>query len=203
MSSALQAVRDELVQTRRHVDALQRAEALLAGEFAAIEVPPRPTSPARRRAGRRPTKRGAVRDYVIEHGPLTRRELVAALGGSPGSVDNHLKRLLDQGDIAADGAPGQRQYYAPSPNTPVVPVRAAAVPAPAPPVDVPERGVYPVFDAICDLGGATTLDLAEATELPVSHVVEQGRRLLQLRLVRFEGDGESRLWIAMTNGDQP
>jgi hypothetical protein len=59
----------------------------------------------------------------------------------------------------------------------------------------PERGVYPLYDAIVELNGATTAQLANQTGLPTKLVVEQGQRLLQLGLVRFMGVGRERKWL--------
>jgi hypothetical protein len=59
----------------------------------------------------------------------------------------------------------------------------------------PERGVYPLYDAIVDLDSATTAQLANRTGLPTKLVVEQGQRLLQLGLVRFIGVGREREWL--------
>jgi hypothetical protein len=63
----------------------------------------------------------------------------------------------------------------------------------------PERGVYPVYDAIADLHGATTDQLALQTRLPAATIVKQGRRLIQLGLVRFTGVGKSRMWLPVSS----
>jgi hypothetical protein len=53
-----------------------------------------------------------------------------------------------------------------------------------------------MYDAIVDLDGATTEQLSRRTGLPTSLVVEQGRRLVALGLVRFTQVGEARVWRA-------
>jgi hypothetical protein len=59
----------------------------------------------------------------------------------------------------------------------------------------PERGVYPLYDVISDLNGATTEQLCKRTGWQRAVVVERGRRLMQLGLVRFTGVGGRRMWL--------
>jgi hypothetical protein len=59
----------------------------------------------------------------------------------------------------------------------------------------PDRGVYPLYDAIVGLNGATTAELASQTGLPTSHVFKQGRRLIQLGLVRITEVDNARMWL--------
>jgi hypothetical protein len=53
-----------------------------------------------------------------------------------------------------------------------------------------------MYDAIVDLDGASTQQLSSRMELPTSVVVEQGRRLVRLGLVRFTQAGQERVWRA-------
>ncbi|MGH2853091.1 MAG: hypothetical protein ACRDLF_02720 [Solirubrobacteraceae bacterium] len=135
-----------------------------------------------------------MRDYIIAHAPLTRGEIVAALGGSPQAIDSKLKHMLADGEIGADGRRGALRYRSPdAPTRTLVPVGSKSDVLPSP--ILPPRGVYPLYDAIVDLNGATTEQLARHLGLPTNLVVEQGRRLIQLGLVRFTGVGKARMWL--------
>lgn len=187
---------------RRRLGVIEQALALIVPAYAAPEPPqadvPRAAAVSVRRpsraTGRRRITREQVRDFVVACGPVRRGEVVAGLGGHPKTIDNKLRSLRESGEIEADGSSGAWLYRAPrrkaqpSDGGP----RRKAGPASS---STPERGVYPVYDAISDLGSATTDQLAAATGLPVNIVVEQGRRLRQLDLVRFTGQGDQRLWL--------
>jgi hypothetical protein len=186
---------------RLRVSCLEQAETVLGPLYESIE-PSRPAEPRsrpanrtpRRRRGRGHVTRTQVCGYVIEHGPVTRSEVLEALGGEPKSIDGHLSRLLARGELGADGKRGARRY-----RPPIVP-EVTPTPAFAPDnvrsaQTLPNRGVYPMYDAIVDLDGATTKQLVKRTGLPSSLVVEQGRRLMRLRLVRFTGVGDARVWL--------
>jgi hypothetical protein len=203
MISPLQAVREELASLRPRVGALEQAEALLASAYEVLGPPeveaPRSVAAGITRASRAPSggraTREQIRDYVVTCGPVGRGDILAALGGDPKSVDNRLRSLFVKGEIEADGRRGARRYRAPS-TTAQSRVGGTGRKAGQTSSSVPERGVYPVYDAIGDLGGATTEQLAVATGQPKTHVVEQGRRLVQLGLVRFAGVGGKRMWLA-------
>jgi hypothetical protein len=109
-------------------------------------------------------------------------------------MDYKLRRLLADGEIVADGRSGARLYRAPdAPEAVSVPtLKSSKINALQTP---PERGVYPMYDAIVDLDGGTTEQLTKRTGLPANLVVEQGRRLMQLGLVRFTGVGRGRMWL--------
>jgi hypothetical protein len=201
MITALEATREELATLRLRVDCLERAEALLGPVYEPAE-PRRLATPAlsaarpapRRRSSSGNPTRTQLRKHVVAHGPLTRGELLAALGGKPKLVSDRLRQLLETGEIGADGHPGARRYRAPD-----APEVVSALPVPAKTSvthALPERGVYPMYDAIVDLDGATTEQLSRRTGLPTSLVVEQGRRLVALGLVRFTQVGEARVWRA-------
>jgi len=132
--------------------------------------------------------------HVIAHAPITRGELIAALGGHPKTMDNRLRSLLKDGEIGVEGRSGARRYRSPeTPNVvPLPPMGSSTRPESQPP---PDHGVYPMYDAILSLGSATTEQLTRETGLPTNLVVEQGRRLIQLGLVRFTGVGKERLWL--------
>lgn len=202
MTSVLfEALREEEALLRRRLGVIEKALALIVPAYAAPE-PPRTEAPRAapvgvrrpsRATGRRRITREQVRDYVVAHGPVRRGQVVAGLGGHPKTMDNKLRSLRESGEIEADGSPGAWLYRAPDAKAqpPARGPRRKAGRASS----APERGVYPVYDAISDLGGATTDQLAAATGLPVTIVVEQGRRLRQLDLVRFTGQGARRLWL--------
>ncbi len=133
-------------------------------------------------------------EHITEHTPVSRSELLLAFGGSPHALDKKLRRLLAKGEIAVDGRRGARAYRSPRPSEPTATPQALSGILPASPTQ-PERGVYPVYDAVLDLGGATTQQLVEHTELPTSVVVEQGRRLKRFGHLRFTGVGDGRVWL--------
>jgi hypothetical protein len=203
MTTALEAIREELTTMREHISCLERAEVIIRPVYEPTE-PPRSTTPTPPPAKPAPTRRrrptcqnrtsAELREYVVAHGPLTRGELVAALGGNAHAMDQSLARLLAAGKIAADGRPRELRYRSPHVaevvSAPSVPAEASAAHA------APERGVYPMYDAIVDLDGASTQQLSRRMELPTSLVVEQGRRLVQLGLVRFTQAGQERVWRA-------
>lgn len=102
MTTAIEAICDELTVLRRRVHCLEQANAMirLAYEPAVTQTTPAmPPLPRRSEArGRSPRKsrrsRNAtqteVMEYVIAHGPINRRELVTALGGSPAMISQKL-----------------------------------------------------------------------------------------------------------------
>jgi hypothetical protein len=195
MSGALEAIRAERARLLVQVHQLDCAEALLSPSHQPTvhddPAPPRRRSPRRtggRSKGENPT-RAQLREHIVAHAPIGRRELLAAFGGSPQALDNKLKKMLEAGEIGADGRPGARRYRAP--DGPATLPRPKIVASGR----VPERGVYPVYDAIVDRDGATTEQISRQTRLPTSVVVEQGRRLIQLGLVRFTGAGRTRKWL--------
>jgi hypothetical protein len=204
MTTALEAICDELAVLRRRVHCLEQADAIirLAYEPAVTQTTPamRPLPRRSEARGRPPRKsrrsRNAtqteVMEYVIAHGPLNRRELVTALGGNPTMISQKLKRLLEEGEIGAEGPSGARRYRAPD--------VLGGGPTQASMSSPPERGVYPMYDAIIDLDGATTEQLGKQTRLPTSLVVEQGRRLVQLGLVQFTKVGGARVWTPTRPG---
>jgi hypothetical protein len=200
--TALEAVRGELATLRPRVKVLEQAETLLAPAYVTIDSTSavRPDTSRRapaRKASRAPKHnltRVRVRDHILEHGPLTRRELVTAFGGNSKAIDNKLRLLLLDGEIAADGRPGTRRYRSPD-DPDVASPHAIDTANRLAPSAAPEHGVYPVYDAIVDLASATTQQLAERTRLPSHLVVEQGRRLIQLGFVRFTGTGSARMWL--------
>jgi hypothetical protein len=200
MTTAIEAIRGELATLRLHINRLECAEAMLGSAHELIEPPssvaPRSgtTFATPRESRRRNPTRVQLREYIIEHAPITRRELLVALGGNPQAMDNKLRRLLADGEIGADGRPGARRYRSPN-----VPKRTVGPSVPSgtthTPQTPPEQGVYPLYDAIVELNGATTEQLVRRTGLPTNLVVEQGRRLMQLGLARFTGVGDGRMWL--------
>lgn len=198
--TALDAVREEIAALRLHVSRLECAEAML-GSASALTGPSAPIAPSsswtpasQREPRRQNPTRAELRGYVIEQGPITRRELLIALGGNPKAMDEKLARLLANGEIAADGRPRARRYRPPDASAQAAAHPTAQSPMPASQTP-PERGVYPLYDAIVDLNGATTQQLVSQTGLPSNLVVEQGRRLMQLGLARFTGTGDGRMWL--------
>lgn len=201
MSTPLDAIREELQRLRPRVAGLERAEAALVPTY----EPPTASPPARKRGTgkKRPAKPRAsrrtsytnptpeqIRAFVVEQGPVVRDDVVKTLGGHPKTIGTHIRKLLDQGLIAADGQAPGRRYRAPD-TAPTVAVTAPPGPPPGP----PERGVYPVFDAIVDLRQATNDQLVQRTGLSKVEVVQEARRLSGLGLVRFVDSDSERVWL--------
>jgi hypothetical protein len=199
MSAVLDAINYELAALRLRTDCLEQVEDLLRPlyDLPGSTRPSKPDSgapkPIRAPAGSQSPTTQQVYDYMLSHGPVRRGELIRALGGMPETTDKRLKRLIANGKVVGEGPSGQRRYRCcveqPESGLPV------EVPQTSPPNTLPDRGVYPLYDAIIDLGSATTQQLVERTDLPTNLVVEQGRRLIQLGLIRFTGVGESRMWL--------
>jgi hypothetical protein len=200
MITVLEAIRGELATLRLRVSCLERAEVILGPLYGPMEPCQSVGSKSgtAKRALRRPRRRtvtcAQVREHVIAHAPITRRELIEALGGPSDAMDKKLRRLVANGEIGVDGQRSGRLYR--SPDMPEVvslpPVELSGISASR---TLPDRGVYPMYDAIVDLDGATTEQLMKRTGLPTNLVVEQGRRLIQLGLVRFTGVGDARVWL--------
>jgi hypothetical protein len=201
--TAEQAIETQLAELERARRRLKCALAILQStgepdpQVLAALTDERPVADGGRQATQRknPTK-AELRDHVIAHAPVTRGEILSALGGEPHTMDNKLKRLLHSGEISAEGPRGARRYLPPDVGPHTAP--AKDIPreiAYSSPDDIPPRGVYPVYDVIVDLGQATTQQLSSRTGLPADRVVEQGRRLLQLGLVRFTDVGDTRAWL--------
>lgn len=195
MTTALEAIRSELATLRLQVHQLECAERLVdtTRQLAVPQTPPQPRQAAAPTARKRPSgqnpSRTQLREHIFAHAPINRRELLAAFGGSAKSIDNKLRAMVAAGEIGVDGPRGAQRYR--PPDVPVEMPRPELV-TNAP---VPARGVYPVYDVIVDRNGATTEQLARETGLPTDLVVEQGRRLAQLGLVRFTDVGKARKWL--------
>jgi hypothetical protein len=198
-ATPLESVSAALAILAPAVHHLECAKALL--HPAARSIEPVDPQPPRRSAARataestgesaagRATSRAQLRVYIATHAPVTRREVLEAFGDSPHAIDNKLRRMVVAGEIVAEGRRGSRCYR--PPDGPANMPRPATLAHRSP----PDRGVYPVYDAIVDMNGATTGQLTKRTGLPASLVVEQGRRLMQLGLVRFTGAGKTRKWL--------
>jgi hypothetical protein len=195
----IEAIRAELDNLRLHVGCFEQAEAVLSPLFEAAEQPEgaEPATAAEDQAAK-VSRRSQVTseqlcEYVIAHAPITRSQLIGALGGSPDAIDKKLRRLIANGDIGSKGTRSSRVYGPPEiPGVVSLPsVKRGAVSSTRTP---PEQGVYPMYDAIVDLGGATTAQLAGRTGLPTSLVVVQCRRLLQLGLIQVTNVGDARVW---------
>lgn len=206
MGNPLDAIRGELRELRPRVERLEQAERVLAPSYDPPETQHRrrgagsKDKPQRRRRRGSPT-RAEILAFVIENGPVRRRDVLAGLGGDPGSVGGHLKRLFTDGEITADKEGPGRNYRGHANHGPRVGRGATAgAGGSAPPPGPPGRGVYPVYDALVELGRATTEQLVERTGRTKSEVVQQGRRLTRLGLVRFaDSDGE-RVWTLVPTG---
>jgi hypothetical protein len=205
MITVLEAIRWELSTLRLRVNCLEQAETILGPLYEPME-PCQPVGPKSviakgtpKRSTRRHLTRAQVHEYVIAHGPIARRGLIEALGGPPDAMDKKLRRLVADGEIGVDGQRGGRRYRSPDasevvslPSIGLSKISASRTP--------PDRGVYPMYDLIVDMGGATTEQLMRRTGLPTNLVVEQGRRLIQLGLVRFTGVGDARVWLPAQSG---
>ena len=200
MITVLEAIRSELAILRLRVSCLEQTE-LALGPLYESKQPCQPTGPkpgSAKQVHRRPRRRSVtcaqIREYVIAHAPITRRELIDALGSPTDAMDKKLRRLVASGEIEVAGERAGRVYR--SPGTPEVALLTSAeLSGVSEPGTLPARGVYPIYDAIVDLDGATTEQLMKRTGLPTSLVVEQGQRLLRLGLVRFTRVGRVRVWL--------
>lgn len=192
MTTTLEYLHRELAILRSQVTSLEKAEKILRPVY---ELPEQQglAAEAQSVTSAQPTPQNPTRaqlcDYIAAHHPITRGELLTALGGNPKAMDRRLRSLLMNGKIAADGLPGRRQYRPPDPHQPALDGKSGLSPV------APARGVYPMYDEITDLGTATTEALAQRMRKPVSQIVKEGRKLLQLKLVRFSGDGGTRAWF--------
>jgi hypothetical protein len=218
MITVLEAIRWELATLRLRVSCLEQAEVVLGPLYEPMELcqpagskhgakstPSAESTPsteskssmvksAHRNPSRRNVTRAQVREHVIAHAPITRRELIEALNCPPDTMDKKLRRLVADGEIGVDGQRSGRRYR--SPDTSEIVSLPSVRPSELSASRMsPDRGVYPMYDAIVDLDGATTEQLMQRTGLPTNLVVEQGRRLLQLGLVRFTGAGNTRVWM--------
>lgn len=197
--TALDAIHGEIAMLRLRTDCLEQAALVLEPLYPPTTIEPLARSNQRHaaRVARAPKcaspSLAQLREHIITHAPINRRELLQALDGHPTAIDKKVRRLLANGEIAAGGQPGSRVFLAPSSTQPPAPL---ASPSPSPPLRTQlERGVYPVYDAAVDLGSASTQQLVEHTGLPTSNVVEQGRRLVRIGLLRFTGTGDKRAWL--------
>lgn len=183
MTASLEAVRADLVDLRTQVVTLERVETLLASIYETPQIPAeRPaakrSNPARAKP-RRYLRRDEVCDYVVKHGPVSSGQLAEVFGARRKAVARMLKALADDGEIAADGPSQNRRFRATS-----------AKPA-------PERGIYPLYDALRDQGGsATTTQLAEVTGWTVAEVVDRGQDLERFGYVGRIPVGRGHRWVA-------
>lgn len=201
MKTILDAIAEELAVLHLRMNCLERAEELIGpayglpgrgtGSPRPRSTPPTSSKRRNRNHTRKNASREEIRDHVIKHGPLGRRDLVKALGGNPTLMSQRLKSLLDGGEIGADGPLGARRYRAV--ETFDVESTLSTIRQTAHAV-LPERGVYPVYDAILDLNGATNQQLQKQTGLPKNIVVEQCRRLVRLGLIWCTQTGSARVW---------
>jgi hypothetical protein len=137
-SPVLEAFEVERAQLRARLAALDKAEAVVAEAYpdegkTPFSTEPRVPSRGQRRstqAGRfeptRPTQDEIVRWVSAEDGPVTRREVVDALGGSVDNVGRKLQTLHKKGRLKGHGQGGARAYSA-------VPALRAAPRAPSEP----------------------------------------------------------------------
>ncbi|HEY2718003.1 MAG TPA: hypothetical protein VGI52_00125 [Solirubrobacteraceae bacterium] len=192
MTTALEYLHKELDILRSRVTSLEKAEEILRPAY---ELPKQqePAARAQSSTSSQPTPQNPTQvqlcDYIAAHHPITRGELLTALGGNAKAVDKKLNLLLMSGRIGADGRPGRRRYRPPGPHRPAPDGQSGLSPV------APARGVYPMYDEIVDLGMVTTESLAQRTGKPASQIVKEGRKLLQLKLVRISEDGSTRAWF--------
>jgi len=166
MITALDAIREELATLRLQIHRLECAEAVLgpcepnACEPHVMSQPMTSKQPTTKRGSRKvrtqSPARGEIREYVVTHAPVTRLQLLEALGGQPQSMDNRLRRMVATGEIAAEGQRGTRRYLAAADTTtPLMKTSAAVVSRALSSQGPPDRGVYPLYDAILDMKGQT------------------------------------------------
>lgn len=211
MTTSLIAIRAELATLRLQVHQLECAERLIDATYQLTvpQTPPQPRQAAtpttrkrtppqprqaaasvarKRTSGPNPT-RAQLREHIFAHAPVSRRELLAAFSGSAKSIDNKLRAMVAAGEIAVDGPRGAQRYRPPDVAV-EMPRPELVVSAP-----VPKRGVYAVYDVVVDRDGATMEQLVSDTALTAEQVIEQGRRLMQLDLVRYTQVGKTRKWL--------
>lgn len=208
MRRVLEAIHEEKKSLRLQFARLDGAQALLEGKEpaeAARAAEPASRAPAREKKGGASTlpKAGSpaqsptsaeVRDYVLSHGPTTHRQLLDALGGSEQSMKNKLKWLLSRRAIVAEGLRGSRRYLAPPPSGGAEMQSLFGALGGGSLPDPPPRGVYPLYDAILDMGSPTTGELARHLNKSPGQIIQLARRLLKLGLIRFAGTGDARRW---------
>lgn len=207
MTGALDAVRAELASLRPQIYRLEYAELLLdpsrqpPATLDLVASQDGEMDARSKRAERRPAKRSLasaaagptrtpLREYLRAHAPATRSEMIEAFGASPKAIDGKLRRMRAVGEVTAVGPRGRQRYsLADSPVNMATLETFISSP-------IPERGVYPSYDVIVDLHGATTAQISSRTKRPSNLVYEECRRLLQLGLVRITGAGLTRRWLA-------
>jgi len=198
LMTALDAIYGEIAMLRLRTDCLEQAALVLGPLYAPANTHPLARESQRHETHAARTPKCAspsltqLREHIIAHAPINRRELLEAVDGPPTAIDKKVRRLLANGEIAVDGRPGSRVFLAPSSTQQSVPPTSQS---PSPPRIPPEHGVYPVYDAAVDLGSASTQQLVEHTGLPTGIVVEQGRRLVRIGLLRFTETGDKRVWL--------
>lgn len=213
MTAVLVTIREELSRARQLVVALEQSEELLAAIYeptppkADVSPPSPPATPRQqktRRHARNPTEQ-RIRKHIAAHSPVTRGDLLEALGGHPEAMSRRLNILLARGKIEAEGKP--RRYRIPqagdkpddSSLRQLAPTTARGLIGARPPQ--PEPGRYPVYDALVGTRGATTAELVKRTRMTAIAVHEQGRELARLGLVAFRGRGAARFWMTQSQGD--
>lgn len=207
MRRVLAAIREEKKWLRLHIARLEDAEALLK-RAEPVEAAREPTAARRASSRRKRTTRALlgttsqgqsptsdeVRDYVLSHSPTTRRQLLDALGGPAQRMDNKLKSLVSRGAIVAEGQRGTRRYLTPPTSGRTRPQSRFGAAADDSLPDPPQRGVYPLYDTIIDLGSPTTDELAGRLNKSPGQIVQLARRLLKQGLIRYANDGDARRW---------
>jgi hypothetical protein len=180
--ASLEAVRADLADLRARLGTLEEVEALLASLYETPQTPAEPPVVKRSRPApvkaRRYLRRDEVRAFIAKRGPVSSGQIAEEFGARRKAVARMLKALIDDGEIAADGPVQNRRFRA-----------SSAKPA-------PERGMYPLYDALRDLGGtATTKQLAEAAGLTVADVVDQGQDLERFGYVGRIPVGRGHRWV--------
>src|SRR4051794_22784890 len=135
MTAALAAIRKEAAATRLHLSALETAEQALARVLETTAPEPEVAAAAPRRTRRAATPRRnrnqqalePIREFVVANAPVTLGQVVAEFGGPSKSMSRRLRRLIDRGEITADGNSSARRFRAPA-----TPRKAGSAAAPAP-----------------------------------------------------------------------
>jgi hypothetical protein len=214
MTAVLVTIREELSRARQLVLALERSEESLAAIYeptapmADVQPPPRPPATPRqektRQHGRNPNER-RIRKHIAEYGPVTRGDLLVALGGHPEAMSRRLNILLARGEIEAEGKPRRYRIAQAGDKPAESSLRELAPTTPRALIGArprqPEPGRYPVYDALAGTAGATTAELANRTRMTPIAVQEQGRELARLGLVAFRGRGAARFWMTRSDGE--
>lgn len=192
--SMLSAIDAEVERSEREAEIARRIKAFAAEQYRSaggdVGHDP-PEAPTTARLDPQPPAGGGtasvvlptreqVRDYVVRHGPVRRKQVLAALGGDPHKVGRKLQSLAARGRLAASGPASRRVYHAPG----VERLRSVE------PCDGPDE----LLALIRRVAPVTSQQLHERTGCSYPEIWDWGQELVLRELVTFEGEGRARSW---------